>query len=34
MEDLRVVGNLGLENFKWQKERCEGEFIKELDLNG
>ena len=33
MEDLGVVGILGLENFEWQKERFEAEFVKELDLN-
>ena len=33
MEDLGVVGILGLDNFEWQKERCEAEFVKELDLN-
>ena len=33
MRDLGVVGILGLENFKWEKERSEAEFVKELDLN-
>ena len=33
MGDLGVVGILGLENFEWQKERFEAEFVKELDLN-
>ena len=32
MEDLGVVGILGFENFEWQKERFEAEFVKELDL--
>ena len=33
MEDLGVVGILGPENFEWEKERCEAEFVKYLDLN-
>ena len=33
MDDLGVVGILGLENFERQKESCEAEFVKELDLN-
>ena len=33
MDDLRVVGILGPENFECQKERCEVEFVKKLDLN-
>ena len=33
MDDLRVVGILGPENFEWQKERCEVEFVEKLDLN-
>ena len=33
MDDLGVAGILGRENFEWQKERCEAEFVKELDLN-
>ena len=33
MEDLGVVGILGLGNFEWQKEPFEAEFVKELDLN-
>ena len=33
MGDLGVVGILGLENFKWEKECSEAEFVKELDLN-
>ena len=32
-DDLGVLGILGLENFERQKESCEGEFVKELDLN-
>ena len=32
MDDLRVVGILGPENFEGQKERCEAEFVEELDL--
>ena len=28
MEDLGVVGVLGPENFEWEKERCEAEFVK------
>ena len=30
MDDLGVVGILGLENFERQKESCEAEFVKEL----
>ena len=33
MDDLGVVGILGPENFEQQKESCEAEFVKELDLN-
>ena len=33
MDDLGVVGILGLENFERQKESCEAEFVKELGLN-
>ena len=33
MDDLGVVGVLGLENFEQQKEGYEAEFVKELDLN-
>ena len=33
MEDLGVVGILGLDNFERQIERCEAEVLKELDLN-
>ena len=33
MDDLGVVGILGPENFEWQKESYEAEFVKELDLN-
>ena len=33
MDDLGVVGILGLENFERQKESCEVEFVKELGLN-
>ena len=33
MEDLGVVGILGIENFEWQKDCYEAEFAKELDLN-
>ena len=33
MGDLGVVGILGLENFKWEKECSEAEFVKELNLN-
>ena len=32
MDDLGVVGILELENFEQQKESCEAEFVKELDL--
>ena len=32
-QDLGVVEILGLENFEGQKECCEAEFVKELDLN-
>ena len=33
MDDLEVVGILGLENFESKKESCEAKFVKELDLN-
>ena len=33
MEDIGIVGLLGLENFEWQKERCEAELVKKLDLH-
>ena len=33
MDDLGVVGILGLENFERQKDNCEAEFVKELGLN-
>ena len=33
VDDLGVVGILGPENFEQQKESCEAEFVKELDLN-
>ena len=33
MKDLGVLGILGLESFKWQKECFEAEFVKKLDLN-
>ena len=33
MDDVGVVGILGLENFERQKESCKAEFMKELDLN-
>ena len=33
VEDLGVTRLLGIENFEWQKELCEAEFVKELDLN-
>ena len=33
MDDLEIVGILGPENFESKKERCEAEFVKELDLN-
>ena len=33
MEDLGAGGILGLDNFERQKERCEAEVLKELDLN-
>ena len=33
MDDSGVVGILGLDNFERQKESCEAEFVKELDLN-
>ena len=33
MEDLGIVGILGLGNSEWQKECFEAEFVKELDLN-
>ena len=33
MDDLGVVVILGFENFDWQKELWEAEFVKELDLN-
>ena len=33
MDDLGVVGILGFENFEQQKESCEAEFVKEVDLN-
>ena len=31
--DLGVVEILGPENFEWEKERCEAEFVKELDFS-
>ena len=33
IDDLGVVGIVRPKNFEWQKECCEGEFAKELDLN-
>ena len=33
MDDLGVLGILAPGNFEWQKERCEAEFVKELDAN-
>ena len=33
MDDLGVVVILGPENLERQKESCEAEFVKELDLN-
>ena len=32
MDDLGVVGMLGLENFEQQTESCKVEFVKELDF--
>ena len=33
MDDLGVAGTLGPENFEQEKESCEAEFVKELNLN-
>ena len=31
MEDLEVVGIIDLKNFERQTERCQAEFVKQLD---